>query len=488
MAQTSPWAKVEPDQPTFADTPSPMSVWADSPKQPGLDLHAGLVPIIAPPPQAIPKVAGAEIPPEMDAPKVGKKYEYPAGTDTVDLPQAKMPNLSPTASVAAKPAPETIQSHLQKALQNDYDKDANPMGSPGNHPGFFGRLAHALSHATGGDTRRKWEEQGLVNQINTQQASEATNEHLDAQTAKAEQETANLKNPVPKEGVTPEEKAAHDLTTQINPDTGLKHTYYEAYQKVMQAKNDAKPEKPPVQPHITYDAGIPVSVTGPKGVWDVNDPKLPPELKPLVDAANRAHGQHTAETEASQSRIAANAAASQARVFAHADQSSSHKGNAEIIKVYQPALDSAERMNVMTENYEKAIKGGDQQAMLSLLANHLGMTMGLQKGARLTKDIIQEAQHSMPWLQSIAAKFDDRGYLSGVTLSPQQMHQMVSLGQSRYAEDAKKSRSSAQYLGAQDDGPQRVPGKPTMRYYLGLTNGDAGKAKAMAAEDGWTVK
>jgi hypothetical protein len=38
-----------------------------------------------------------------------------------------------------------------------------------------------------------------------------------------------------------------------------------------------------------------------------------------------------------------------------------------------------------------------------------------------------EATSSTPWLQKIKAKFDDRGYLSGVTLTPDQMRQMVEL-------------------------------------------------------------
>jgi hypothetical protein len=163
-------------------------------------------------------------------------------------------------------------------------------------------------------------------------------------------------------------------------------------------------------------------------------------------------------------------------------------GRKAIVTAYQPTLDSAERMNVMTESYEKAIKDHDQQAMLNLLANHLGMTMGLQKGARLNKDIIREAQESQPWLQGIKAHFDKDGYLSGVALSPNQMRQMVQLGQSRYAEDAKKSRATAQYLGARDDGPDRIPGNSTINYYVHLAGGDPAKAKQLAAEDGWSVK
>jgi hypothetical protein len=159
----------------------------------------------------------------------------------------------------------------------------------------------------------------------------------------------------------------------------------------------------------------------------------------------------------------------------------------DLLKAYQPTLDSAERMNVMTESFEKAVKDHDQQAMLNLLYNHMGMTMGLQKGARMTRDLIREAQQSQPWLQGIQAKFDKDGYLTGVTLSPNQMRQMVSLAQSRYAEDAKKSRSVAGYLGAKDDGPARVPGKATINYYLAQTGGDINKAKELALADGWTV-
>jgi len=160
----------------------------------------------------------------------------------------------------------------------------------------------------------------------------------------------------------------------------------------------------------------------------------------------------------------------------------------EALKTFQPALDSAERMNVMADSYEKAIKDHDQQAMLNLLANHLGMTMGLQKGARITRDLYQEAAQSTPWLQKIGAKFDKDGYLSGVTLNPNQMRQMVDLGRERYAEDIGKARSSARYLGVQDDGPERIPGAATINYYVGKANGDAAKAKQLAAQDGWTVK
>jgi hypothetical protein len=84
---------------------------------------------------------------------------------------------------------------------------------------------------------------------------------------------------------------------------------------------------------------------------------------------------------------------------------------------------SQERYNVMQHALPDAL-AGDQQAMLNLLANHLGMTMGLQKGARMNHALIEEAMKSTPWLQGMQAKFDSRGFLSGVTLTPQQMNSM----------------------------------------------------------------
>ena len=53
--------------------------------------------------------------------------------------------------------------------------------------------------------------------------------------------------------------------------------------------------------------------------------------------------------------------------------------------------------------------------------------------------------------------------------------------------DARKSRSTAQYLGAKDDGPDRTPGTATKNYYLGIANGDRNKAMQLMSDDGWTV-
>lgn len=104
------------------------------------------------------------------------------------------------------------------------------------------------------------------------------------------------------------------------------------------------------------------------------------------------------------------------------------------------------RFRSMNDSYPRALKG-DQQAMLNLLANHIGMTMGLQKGARITKDILNEATKSTPWLAHVSAKFDDRGYLSGLTLTPEQMGQMMELAKTQRGDAWQQVRDSAGQAG-----------------------------------------
>lgn len=189
-------------------------------------------------------------------------------------------------------------------------------------------------------------------------------------------------------------------------------------------------------------------------------------------------------------RDAAEAARDQARALLAENKTdkSDTTLKGEVLKDYAPAQDSAERLNVMTKNRDEAVKNHDQQAMLSLLANHLGMTMGLAKGARINQAIIKEAEQSRPWLQGMGAKFDKDGILTGVTLTPPQMDQMVELGRERFAEDVAKARNSSQYRGAKDDGPKRTMGESTVDHYLRLNGNDPAKAKAAAVKDGWSVE
>ena len=97
--------------------------------------------------------------------------------------------------------------------------------------------------------------------------------------------------------------------------------------------------------------------------------------------------------------------------------------------------------------------------MVSLVANHIGMTMGAQKGARINQAVWNEAIASRPWLQGASAKFDERGYLSGVTLSPQQMEQMISLAKEvRDAQWHQVNQMQGQYgLPTKDEGGNNAP-------------------------------
>src|SRR5256886_16981467 len=90
--------------------------------------------------------------------------------------------------------------------------------------------------------------------------------------------------------------------------------------------------------------------------------------------------------------------------------------------------------------------------MLNLLASHLGMTMGLQPGARMNQAIIQEAMKSGYLDERIEAHFGPDGYMTGVVLTPRQMGQMVGLAQDRLIEDARKVSQMEDYFGVKGKG------------------------------------
>ncbi len=389
-------------------------------------------------------------------------------------------------AMAAKPNPlQDQEDKAQSKLMADYAKDADPWGSPDNHPGFLGKLGHLGSqfvanaqHVEGKLTPREQEEQTLGKNIQTLEADKSKQGLEGAQTGHLNEETTEMPGKTQSEealqGATTGNLKAETAEKQQALDMGpsLATAYAHRVNEVLRGGGD--PATDPITQHLA-DAlqGIQKQSNTPPGTKTVQ-----------LEIGGKPHQVLIDERTGQQIRDLGESGEKPPSVNLNLGREEKN----DLLKAYQPTLDSAERMNVMTESYEKAVKDHDQQAMLNLLANHLGMTMGLQKGARMTKDIINEAQKSQPWLAGMAAKFDKDGYLAGVTLSPPQMRQMVALGQERYAEDAKKSRATAQYLGAKDDGPQRIPGKATINYYLGQTGGDPAKAKALAAQDGWSVQ
>jgi hypothetical protein len=164
---------------------------------------------------------------------------------------------------------------------------------------------------------------------------------------------------------------------------------------------------------------------GTKGVThQTKAPAAPtsPAAQPTAPAKDRVIGQvHQSPEEKLQTAIKLKDASLAGKVIADAK-----KDYADAIK----------RKATMDQNIIAA-RNGDQQAMLSLVANHIGMTLGAQKGARITRAIWDEAIASAPWTQTVYAKWfhDDPatgdkvfdGYKTGVTLTDQQMQQMVDL-------------------------------------------------------------
>jgi hypothetical protein len=107
------------------------------------------------------------------------------------------------------------------------------------------------------------------------------------------------------------------------------------------------------------------------------------------------------------------------------------------------------RFRSMSGSYPLALKG-DQQAMMNILTNHIGMTLGMQKGARITKDILREAQQSQPWLAGVKARFDKDGLLNGVVLTKEQMQQMMTLSTAQRANAWAQAVESARQAGVAD--------------------------------------
>ena len=133
----------------------------------------------------------------------------------------------------------------------------------------------------------------------------------------------------------------------------------------------------------------------------------------------------------------------------------------------------------MVDSLPKA-KAGDQQAMLNLLTNHIGMTLGLQKGARITKDILNEATQSAPWLARIKSKFDNQGYLSGVTLTPEQMDSMMGLAVQQRGIAWQQARESGEQAGVE----KQIQFPKDLAPAAGTTAAPSGKTVSLKAAMG----
>lgn len=152
-----------------------------------------------------------------------------------------------------------------------------------------------------------------------------------------------------------------------------------------------------------------------------------PEAKTLMATAAAAHEKELQDAKDKEDRHFQNQLDLQEKALNNAltktDYQTAKKEVAKADEDYDAAVN---RMKVMDSNIQDA-KNGDQQAMISLLTNHIGMTLGAQKGARISQTILNEAEQSAPWIGRVEARFDKNGLLSGVVLTPEQMDSMVKL-------------------------------------------------------------
>ncbi len=128
---------------------------------------------------------------------------------------------------------------------------------------------------------------------------------------------------------------------------------------------------------------------------------------------------------------------------------------AQVNKSLEPALESDTRFRVM-KDAEKDALNGNQQAMLNIVANHMGMTLGQQKGTKVSQAQWNEAIASAPWIETQAAKWfhtDENGdhvfdgFKGGVNITPTQIHQMVDLAVTRRKRQWQQAQQSGQMYG-----------------------------------------
>ncbi len=412
-------------------------------------------------------------------------------TEAVNLPAEKMPNAfsgaaSPKVQLDPNPLNQ-IEGHEQNQLNKLQTPgkawgDRSTLGKVGHVLGVAGNIAgnifapEVMANIPGTMLNRQMREskltkdiEGVEEQKSREGLESAQAENQGSDAAKSTEETKEMPGKSAAEEGMQNAEAAKDQAAVSDP--GLATAYAHAVNQAIKEGRD--PAQDPIVAHLS-DAITSIQKTTGTNKTIQREVNGKPHTVMVNEQGNDVRD--LGETGEKPTTVNVNTAAKEAK-----------QDRATIYKTYTPVMDSAERFNVMAKNYEDAVKNHDQQAMLSLLYNHMGMTMGLQKGAKMTQDLIREAQRTQPWLQGMVAKFDSNGYLSGVTLSKPQMLEMVQNAQGRYQEDVVKARNEAGYLGSKDDGPARTPNASTVNYYMGKAGGDMAKAKQMAADDGWTV-
>jgi hypothetical protein len=428
----------------------------------------------------LPRVAGTE--PTAPSADTGiPKVSMPAVSASPDLIQTK-PEIpayigqqrigkGTPGEAELKNERETKIDHLKYVMANGsreesadaqeqlarYEK-GTPWGSPSNHPGLLGKIGHIASevgqaalmptapymlNAIPGTQRRlAAEEQQGIGKIKEIQAEDLSKAETGLKTAQTQEA---LQPKEPKELKAPEQ-AMRDLLTKVNPETKQLYTASEAYQKVKEMEQEVKPEKTvptltadTAKPYVSELHNIPLDIIkqvpeATKG--ETNGQKLDrleksfvgmtPEQAKIALAGLR----QTGEWQVGRDAAAAARAASEKR----AEDSASRKDIAAHDKTYvQPAElveKSYKMMDRAYQEFEDARAQGKQlptgaQSMVAL-STHLATTFGNVKGARITKDMIQE--HLGARGVSDRALVALQKFTNGDVLSPEQwtaFHELI---------------------------------------------------------------
>lgn len=184
--------------------------------------------------------------------------------------------------------------------------------------------------------------------------------------------------------------------------------------------------------------GVLMGVKNPETNEYYTDPKtMPPDAKAIWDTASKGLADKASADEAKQQRTFDHQMAMHEKAANDAIKLGDYRAAKKAVHAAQSTVDDGiDRMKTMDQNLIDLVQSTqaghpNQQAALSLVANHIGMTLGLQKGARITKAVWDEAQQSAPWLERVGAKWSSDGYLTGLNITPEQGKQMVALAHQR---------------------------------------------------------
>lgn len=155
---------------------------------------------------------------------------------------------------------------------------------------------------------------------------------------------------------------------------------------------------------------------------------------------------------------------------------------------YATLQGAIDRQDTMHKNLADVLKG-DQQAMISMVANHIGMTLGAQKGARINQAVWNEAVRSAPWIEVVKSQwfhedangdlvFD--GYKTGVTLTAEQARQMVRLADEKVDTLAKHYARSKEMMAGRE-GAARSKGKVSLKKAMTLPE-NKGKSESQVRQ------